>query len=148
MALAAAGWWKQNVRIDWVVLDPSGQRVGTVSQNNNVPKGSLDGPWGAIADTAAGAAADGIVKLFAKQAHQYTPAESNISQVVYTGIYSGSVHDTSGTAANVQFKLARNGTTAWGSYLRDGIYGNVDGEVRGNCASSSVGNGPAIQDAA
>jgi hypothetical protein len=60
----AAG--KQSIRIDWQVLDPNGKRVGTVSQQNNIPKGSLDGPWGAIADAAAGAAADGIVKLLAK----------------------------------------------------------------------------------
>ncbi|MGA8435783.1 MAG: hypothetical protein WB713_13550, partial [Methyloceanibacter sp.] len=57
---------KQSIRIDWQVLDPSGKRVGTVSQQNNIPKGSLDGPWGAIADAAAGAAADGIVKLLPK----------------------------------------------------------------------------------
>ena len=57
---------KQSIRIDWQVIDPSGKRVGTVSQQNNIPKGSLDGPWGAIADAAAGAAADGIVKLLPK----------------------------------------------------------------------------------
>lgn len=57
---------KQSIRIEWQVLDPSGKRVGTVSQQNNIPKGSLDGPWGAIADAAAGAAADGIVKLLPK----------------------------------------------------------------------------------
>jgi hypothetical protein len=37
-----------------------------VSQQNTIPKGSLNGPWGAIADAAAGAAADGIVKLLPK----------------------------------------------------------------------------------
>jgi len=58
---------KQSIRIDWQVLDPNGKRVGTVSQQNNIPKGSLDGPWGAVADAAAGAAADGIVKLLPKQ---------------------------------------------------------------------------------
>ena len=57
---------KQSIRIDWQVLDPNGKRLGTVSQQNNIPKGSLDGPWGAIADAAAGAAADGIVKLLPK----------------------------------------------------------------------------------
>ena len=57
---------KQSIRIDWQVLDPNGKRLGTVSQKNNIPKGSLDGPWGAIADAAAGAAADGIVKLLPK----------------------------------------------------------------------------------
>jgi hypothetical protein len=57
---------KQSIRIDWQVLDPSGKRVGTVSQQNTIPKGSLNGPWGAIADAAAGAAADGIIKLLPK----------------------------------------------------------------------------------
>jgi len=57
---------KQSIRIDWQVLDPNGKRLGTVSQQNKIPKGSLDGPWGAIADAAAGAAADGIVKLLPK----------------------------------------------------------------------------------
>ena len=57
---------KQSIRIDWQVLDPNGKRVGTVSQQNTIPKGSLDGPWGAIADAAAGAAADGIIKLLPK----------------------------------------------------------------------------------
>jgi hypothetical protein len=57
---------KQSIRIEWQVLDPNGKRVGTVSQQNSIPKGSLDGPWGAIADAAAGAAADGIIKLLPK----------------------------------------------------------------------------------
>jgi hypothetical protein len=48
------------------VLDPSGRRLGTVSQQNTIPRGSLNGPWGAIADAAAGAAADGIIKLLPK----------------------------------------------------------------------------------
>jgi hypothetical protein len=61
--LVDASGGKQSIRIDWQVLDPSGRKLGTVSQQNTIPKGSLNGPWGAIADAAAGAAADGIVKL-------------------------------------------------------------------------------------
>jgi hypothetical protein len=56
---------KQSVRIDWQ-CSIRAVRVGTVSQQNTIPKGSLNGPWGAIADAAAGAAADGIVKLLPK----------------------------------------------------------------------------------
>jgi hypothetical protein len=63
VSLAEADGGKQSIRIDWQVLDPSGKRLGTVSQQNTIPKGSLSGPWGAIADAAAGAAADGIIKL-------------------------------------------------------------------------------------
>jgi hypothetical protein len=61
--LVDASGGKQSIRIDWLVLDPSGKKLGTVSQQNTIPKGSLNGPWGAIADAAAGAAADGIIKL-------------------------------------------------------------------------------------
>ncbi len=57
---------KQSIRIDWLVLDPNGKKLGTVSQQNTIPKGSLNGPWGAIADAAAGAAAAGIIKLLPK----------------------------------------------------------------------------------
>ena len=65
-APADASGGKQSIRIDWLVLDPSGKRLGTVSQQNTIPRGSLNGPWGAIADAAAGAAADGIIKLLPK----------------------------------------------------------------------------------
>jgi hypothetical protein len=61
--LVDASGGKQSIRIDWQVLDPSGRKLGTVSQQNTIPKGSLNGPWGAIADAAAGAAAAGIIKL-------------------------------------------------------------------------------------
>ena len=54
---------KQNIEIKWQVFNPKGKSLGTVSQNNTIPKGSLDGPWGQIADSAAGAAAKGIAKL-------------------------------------------------------------------------------------
>jgi hypothetical protein len=63
VSLTEAGAGKQNIRIDWQVLDPGGKKLGTVSQQNTIPKGALNGPWGAIADAAAGAAADGIIKL-------------------------------------------------------------------------------------
>jgi len=64
--LSSTSGGKESIRIDWQVLDPSGKRLGTVSQQNTIPKGSLNGPWGAIADAAAGAAADGIIKLLPK----------------------------------------------------------------------------------
>jgi hypothetical protein len=64
--LADASGGKQSIRIDWQVLDPNGKKLGTVSQQNMIPQGSLNGPWGAIADAAAGAAASGIIKLLPK----------------------------------------------------------------------------------
>ncbi len=64
--LSDASGGKQSIRIDWQVLDPTGKKLGTVSQQNLIPRGSLNGPWGAIAEAAAGAAADGIIKLLPK----------------------------------------------------------------------------------
>jgi hypothetical protein len=54
---------KQPIQIDWRVKDPQGKSLGTVSQKNEIPQGSLDGSWGKTADAAAAAAAQGILKL-------------------------------------------------------------------------------------
>ncbi len=54
---------KQPIQIDWRVKDPQGKALGTVSQKNEIPPGSLDGSWGKVADAAAAAAAQGILKL-------------------------------------------------------------------------------------
>jgi hypothetical protein len=54
---------KQPIQIEWVVKDPNGKKLGTVSQKNDIPQGSLDGAWGKVADQAASAAVQGILKL-------------------------------------------------------------------------------------
>jgi hypothetical protein len=59
---------KQSIHIEWQVKDPNGKKVGTVSQRNEIPEGSLDGAWGQTAEQAAGAAAQGIIKLLPSQA--------------------------------------------------------------------------------
>ena len=59
---------KQTIKIEWVVLDAAGKKKGTVWQNNVIPQGALDGPWGKTADDAAAEAAKGIAELLPKQA--------------------------------------------------------------------------------
>lgn len=54
---------KQPIEISWNVKDPQGKKLGTVTQKNEIPQGSLDGAWGKTADAAAAAAAQGIIKL-------------------------------------------------------------------------------------
>ena len=44
---------KQAIKIDWRVTDPNGAVLATVSQNNEIQAGMLDGAWGAIANDAA-----------------------------------------------------------------------------------------------
>jgi len=63
VAVGASQSGKQPIQIDWTVTDPRGRNLGTVSQKNQIPAGSLNGAWGATADAAAGAAAQGIMRL-------------------------------------------------------------------------------------
>jgi len=54
---------RQRVEIDWQVLGTSGVEVGTSSQANLVPLGSLDARWGSVAEAAAEAGAEGILQI-------------------------------------------------------------------------------------
>jgi hypothetical protein len=54
---------KQHVKIVWRVARASGVEIGTVGQENDLPRGRLDGPWGDIAYSVAIAAAGGIMQL-------------------------------------------------------------------------------------
>jgi hypothetical protein len=63
VTVGEANQGKQPIHIEWLVRDPQGKKLGTVSQRNEIPEGSLDGEWGKTAEQAAGAAAQGIVKL-------------------------------------------------------------------------------------
>lgn len=64
---------KQPIQIDWKVVDGQGKAVGTVTQKNSIPPGSLDGSWGKTADAAAAAAAQGIIKLMPQRAAAANP---------------------------------------------------------------------------
>jgi len=57
----------ETVAIDWRVTDPAGQELGVVSQENVVPRGSLDGPWGDAALYIAEGAVQGVLSLLAAQ---------------------------------------------------------------------------------
>ena len=68
VTMGAAKEGKQPIQIEWLVRDPQGKKLGTVSQRNEIPEGSLDGSWGKTAEQAAGAAAQGILKLLPQKA--------------------------------------------------------------------------------
>ena len=59
---------KQNVKIVWYVRRKDGGEIGTVGQENDIPAGLLDGPWGDVAYMVAVSAQDGIVQLVARGA--------------------------------------------------------------------------------
>ncbi len=63
VSVSAAKDGKQSVKIDWRVTDPSGGLLATVSQNNDIQAGALDGSWGGIAQEAAQGAASKIKTL-------------------------------------------------------------------------------------
>jgi hypothetical protein len=68
VALGAVKDGRQPIQIDWRVKDGKGNAIGTVTQKNTIPPGSLDGAWGQTADAAAEAAVQGILKLLPQQA--------------------------------------------------------------------------------
>jgi hypothetical protein len=57
---------QQHVAITWALMDPGGQQLGVVKQENAVPQGSLDGRWGDVANLVAAAAAPGILAIIEK----------------------------------------------------------------------------------
>jgi hypothetical protein len=59
---------QQHVKIVWRVRRRDGSEIGTVGQENDVPAGLLDGPWGDVAYTVAVAAQDGIMQLISRGA--------------------------------------------------------------------------------
>lgn len=60
---------QQPITIQWMVVDPNGKTMDkAVVQRNKVAEGSLDGPWGQVADLAAGEAAKSLAKLIGKPA--------------------------------------------------------------------------------
>jgi hypothetical protein len=55
---------RQQVKVSWALLRAAdGSQIGEISQENAVPAGSLDGPWGDIAFAVANAAAPGVAQL-------------------------------------------------------------------------------------
>jgi len=55
---------RQQAKIVWAVNTISGEEVGKAVQENAVKAGSLDGPWGRIAEIVSHAAVTGIQELF------------------------------------------------------------------------------------
>ncbi len=70
VAVAKAKAGKQNVKILWHVRRQDGGEIGTVGQENDVPSGLLDGPWGDVAYMVAASAQPGIMELVARGAAQ------------------------------------------------------------------------------
>jgi len=59
---------QQHVKILWRVGRAGGAEIGTVGQENDVPGGLLDGPWGDLAYSVAIAAGDGLMQLVVRGA--------------------------------------------------------------------------------
>lgn len=66
VALSPPEQGKQQVKVSWILRRPDGGEVGRIDQQNAVPAGRLDGPWGDIAFAVASAAAPGVAALIDK----------------------------------------------------------------------------------
>jgi hypothetical protein len=68
VTLSPPGAGKEHIKIVWHVRRADGVELGTVAQENDVPKGELDGPWGDVAYNVAVAASGGLMQLVARAA--------------------------------------------------------------------------------
>jgi hypothetical protein len=66
VALSPADGGRQQVKVHWALLRADGREIGRIDQENAVPAGSLDGPWGDVAYAVASAAAPGVAALIAR----------------------------------------------------------------------------------
>lgn len=65
-----------HVRIEWTIKTLDGQALGLITQRNDLPADAVNGHWAVFAQTAADAAADGVLKLIAPPAAQGTTKNS------------------------------------------------------------------------
>jgi len=66
VSMSPGGAGKQHIKIVWHLRRGDGSEIGTVAQENDVPKGTLDGAWGDVAYTVVVAAESGILELIAR----------------------------------------------------------------------------------
>ncbi len=67
VTLSGAPKGQQRVEITWIVADLYGREVGHLVQMNDVPTGSLDAHWGAVAEAVAQQAAGGVKEAITNQ---------------------------------------------------------------------------------
>ncbi|MCP4330939.1 MAG: hypothetical protein GY791_21340 [Alphaproteobacteria bacterium] len=53
----------ERIALNWQVVDPGGQEIGVITQENVIPKGTLDGAWGDAAFFIAEGAVQGVHAL-------------------------------------------------------------------------------------
>jgi hypothetical protein len=68
VSIAPAASGKQHVKIMWRVRAAGGAELGTVGQENDVPRYLLNGSWGDVAYAVAVAAGDGLLQVLARAA--------------------------------------------------------------------------------
>jgi hypothetical protein len=68
VSVSPAGSGQQHVKIVWHVRRADGTEIGTVGEENDVPKATLDESWGDTAYSIATAAGDGLMQLVARGA--------------------------------------------------------------------------------
>ncbi len=73
VALSEAGPRAQQVALAWSLYGPGGERLGSITQANRVPRGSLDGAWGDTARAAAQGGAEGLRDMLLRLKSQAKP---------------------------------------------------------------------------
>jgi hypothetical protein len=57
----------EHIKLEWRVTRPDGDELGQITQENEIPKGSLNGKWGVIAADIAEATADGVLGVIKRR---------------------------------------------------------------------------------
>jgi hypothetical protein len=100
VSLTPAGPAGQHVKIVWRVRDAGGAELGTVGQENDVPRGQLSGKWGDVAFAVATAAGDGLVQVFARAAPPtHAAADAETTAATRQSPNAGTVQSPGGTAS-------------------------------------------------
>ncbi len=64
----------QHISLDWALIKAAdGSQIGQVAQESDIPAGSLDGPWGSVAEDISRAATAGLVDLLKQAGRRQTP---------------------------------------------------------------------------
>jgi len=61
--LDETGAKQQEVWLSWSLIRPSGEIIGSFTQENTIPEGRMEGAWGTLAPSIAAGTAEGVVAL-------------------------------------------------------------------------------------
>ena len=113
---------QQHVKIVWHVARAAGGEVGQVAQENDIPHGRLDGPWGDVSYSVALSAADGIMALVDRAA----PAGKRVGAAPAATPAPSDAATADSPSANVSTPASVDAAANAGKPSAPPVAGNID----------------------